>query len=65
MGKSKIIEQLFRVITELDAIDSSSNSVIFEYHGIGWDDLCDIGIELFNQLKVSWGKIIWIESKLI
>ena len=49
--ESKIIEQLFRLVTELDARERSSNLVIQEYRGTGWKDLCDIGIELFEQLK--------------
>lgn len=51
LRESKIIEQLFRVATELDARECSLNSVMQEYHGVGWKDLCDIGIELFKQLK--------------
>ena len=49
--ESKVIEQLFRVVTELDARDCGCNSIISEYHGTGWKELCDVGIELFEQLK--------------
>lgn len=51
LEERKIIEQLFCVITELDARDCGSNSVISEYHNTSWNNLCDIGIELFKQLK--------------
>ena len=51
MDESKIIEQLFIIITELDARDCSSNSVESSLHGISWDALCNMGIDLFNQLK--------------
>ena len=50
--ESGIIEKLSRILTELDARYSSFNSVIHEYQGVGWGELCDIGIDLFNQLKV-------------
>ena len=49
--ESKIIEQLSRVVAELDARECSSNNVITEYSETGWDDLCDIGAELFEYLK--------------
>ena len=50
---SKIIEQLCRVVAELDARECSSNSVISEYRETSWDDLCNIGTELFECLKVQ------------
>ena len=49
--ESKIIDQLYRIVTELDARECSSNLVISEYETTGWKELCDIGIELFAQLK--------------
>lgn len=51
MDESKIIEQLFDIVTELDARDCSSNSIISDLHGVSWDTLCDMGINLFNRLK--------------
>lgn len=47
----EIMEKLFHVTTELDAREYSSNSVIQEYQGVSWNELCDIGINLFEQLK--------------
>lgn len=49
--ESKTIDQLFRVLTELDARECSGNLVISEYETAGWKELCDIGIELLIQLK--------------
>lgn len=49
--ESKIIEQLSRVVAELDARECSSNSVITEYRETNWNDLCNIGTELFECLK--------------
>ena len=49
--RSKIIEQLCRVVAELDARECSSNSVISEYRETSWDDLCNIGVELFEHLN--------------
>lgn len=49
---SKIIEQLSRVITELDSRECSSNNAISEYRETDWDELCNIGAELFEHLKV-------------
>lgn len=51
MDNEKIIETLYRVLNELEARECSGNSVITEYHGTGWKDLCGIGIELFIKLK--------------
>lgn len=47
----EIMEKLFRVTTELDAREYSSNSIIQEYQSVSWNELCDIGINLFEQLK--------------
>ena len=47
----KIIDELFLVMTELDARNCSSNSVIEKYQGTYWKELCDIGIKLLEVLK--------------
>lgn len=51
MDDSKIIEQLFIIVTELDARDCSNNSIASCFHGISWETLCNMGINLFEQLK--------------
>ena len=50
MDYENIIEQLFIVVTELDARECSNNcpTCMSEF---SWDDLCDMGINLFEQLK--------------
>ena len=45
------INELFEIVTELDARNISSNSVHEKFHGVGWVELCDKGIKLFEQLK--------------
>lgn len=49
--ESKIIENLFRILTELDARESSCNCVISELINKNWGELCDDAIELLEQLK--------------
>lgn len=50
--ESEIIEKLFRILTELDARESSCNCVISELIGASWVKLCDDAIELLEQLKL-------------
>ena len=50
--ESRIIEQLCRVVAELDARECGSNNVISEYRETDWNELCNIGAELFEHLKV-------------
>ena len=47
MDDEKIIEQLFLIITDIDARHSSCNCLSV----LTWNELCDMGIDLFNQLK--------------
>lgn len=46
-----IINKLYEIVQELDARNISANCVIPELTGIGWTELCEIGIELFEQIK--------------
>ena len=45
------IEQLFDILTELDARYQSNNCVIDNLINIDWDNLCDKGIILLQTLK--------------
>ena len=45
MDDSKIIEQLFIIVTELDARDCSNNSIASCFHGISWEALCNMGVD--------------------
>lgn len=53
VDKTTIIFELLAIFEELDARNSSFNSIYENFHGVGWDDLCDKGIDLLNQLKSS------------
>lgn len=45
-----IIDILYDIILELNARESSGN-IITEFSELSWDDLCDWGTDLLNQLK--------------
>ena len=45
-----IIDKLYNIVLELDARESSGNAIT-EFSEFSWDNLCDLGIDLFNQLK--------------
>lgn len=51
MTETQIINKLSDIIIELDARESSSNSVISSLREYGWVELCDKGINLFQDLK--------------
>lgn len=50
MDYSEIVEQLYLIITELNSRESSGNCTT-RMGATGWEDLCDIGINLFERLK--------------
>ena len=45
------INELFEIATELDARNIGANSVIERFHGVGWTELCEKGIELLWKIK--------------
>ena len=47
----QIINKLFDIVTELDARNIGANCVIPELTGVGWTELCEMGIKLFEQIK--------------
>lgn len=51
MDIDKNIEQLFSILTELDARNQSNNCVVSGLTGVNWDDLCDEGITLLKSIK--------------
>lgn len=51
MDNIDIIEELMEIILELEARESSCNSVIERLHGTGWTKLCEDGIKLFEKIK--------------
>lgn len=46
----EIIEQLAKIIDELNARETSNNCVWAELSGYSWDELCDKAIELIREL---------------
>lgn len=48
-----IINQLYKILDELNAREVSCNCIIPELSEIGWTDLCQKGEELFELLKNS------------
>lgn len=51
MNEEKILDMISRIIMELDARNSCCNCVDAGLLSYGWDDLCNKGSELFQQLK--------------
>lgn len=47
----QIIDELFDISTELDARNIGGNSVIEKFQGVGWTELCEMGISLFEKIK--------------
>ena len=45
------IETLSKIITELETRELTNNCIVEEFIGIGWNDLCDKGIKMFEYLK--------------
>lgn len=51
MNEEEIIDKLFKILTELDARNCSGNCVVEGLTGKSWVELCNEGINLFEQLK--------------
>ena len=51
------IDALFRVASELDAREFSNNCVVPELQTLSWNELCDQGIALLQELKSGWKEI--------
>lgn len=49
--ESKLTAELLDLATELDARETSFNSVISGLHGVSWIALCDRGIEILTKLR--------------
>ena len=46
-----LIEQLFQILTELDARENSNNFVVQELIDASWVELCDKAIKRLEHLK--------------
>ena len=52
-NRIRMIDDLFDIATEIDARETGCNCVIEKLQGVGWNDLCDKGIEILEKLKVN------------
>lgn len=48
-----LTSELFDVVDELCAREHGCNSVYEKYRQVSWEELCDKGMELLEELKVS------------
>lgn len=46
-----IIEELYKILAELEARELSANLITPEYFGVSWRELCEKGIKLFRRLE--------------
>lgn len=51
MENEEIIKELFTLLTELDARECSCNCIISSLEDVGWNDICDKGIDLQKTAK--------------
>ena len=51
MKRIEIIDELFTIASELEARELSANCIFEKYFGNSYDELCDKGIKLFEELK--------------
>ena len=49
--EAEIIEELFEIVTELEARELCGNMVIEKFQGTSWSRLCQQGKDLFRQLE--------------
>lgn len=45
------LEELFAIITELDAREGSGNLVIEKLQSFNWNELCDAAIEILEIIR--------------
>ena len=50
----RAINTLFRIVSELDAREFSNNCVVSELQALSWNEVCDQGIALLQELKNDW-----------
>lgn len=51
MVENNYIEELSKIILELDAREKTNNLIIEDFETHSWDDLCLYGMYLFQKLK--------------
>ena len=50
----RMIDDLYDIAVELDAREASNNCVVDHLQQFGWNELCDKGIEILENLKNGW-----------
>ena len=51
MSEQKILDEINLIIMELFARDCSNNCLVDSLIDKSWDELCDMGSEMFQKLK--------------
>lgn len=49
--RQELIDELFTTASELEARELSANCIFEKYFGTSYVDLCNRGIEIFEELK--------------
>lgn len=44
--------KLFQIADELCAREESCNSIYEKFHNVSWEELCDKGMEILEEMKV-------------
>ena len=52
-----MIDDLYDIAVELDAREVSNNCVVDNLQQFGWNELCDKGIAILENLKNGWKEI--------
>ena len=50
-ARALLIDDLYNIAVELDAMEFSNNCVVDNLQQFGWNELCDKGIEILEKLK--------------
>ena len=52
-----MLDDLYDIAVELDSREFSNNCVVDRLIGLSWDELCDKGIALLQELKNGWKEV--------
>ena len=61
-NRCRMLDDLYNIAVELDSREFSNNCIIDQLTGLGWDELCDKGIEILTKLKETWKEDIAIKK---
>mgnify|MGYP003295369801 CR=1 FL=1 len=45
--------KLFEIADELYAREHSNNTIYEQFHNVSWEEMCDKGMEILEELKVG------------